>query len=72
MKKLAQSAAFFAALTLGSFAFVACNSADKTEEETTEMAAAAYACPMDCEDGKTYTEPGTCPVCGMDLKEVNN
>jgi hypothetical protein len=29
-----------------------------------------YACPMDCENGKTYPEKGTCPVCKMDLKPV--
>lgn len=29
-----------------------------------------YQCPMDCEEGKTYEIAGTCPVCGMDLKEV--
>ena len=29
-----------------------------------------YQCPMDCEDGKTYEEPGSCPVCAMDLKKV--
>ena len=30
-----------------------------------------YQCPMDCEHGKVYDEPGNCPVCKMDLKEVN-
>ena len=41
-------------------------------EEVVEekMAAAVYACPMDCEEGKTYSEAGTCPECKMDLKEV--
>ena len=29
-----------------------------------------YACPMDCEKGKTYPQPGTCPVCKMDLEAV--
>jgi len=29
-----------------------------------------YQCPMDCENGKTYDQPGTCPVCAMDLKKV--
>jgi len=29
-----------------------------------------YQCPMDCEDGKTYDEEGSCPVCKMDLKKV--
>lgn len=32
--------------------------------------ASAYACPMDCEKGKTYPQPGICPVCKMDLVPV--
>ena len=28
-----------------------------------------FYCPMHCEDDKTYSEPGDCPVCGMDLVE---
>lgn len=28
---------------------------------------AEYYCPMHCEGDKTYTEPGSCPVCGMHL-----
>jgi Cu2+-exporting ATPase len=28
-----------------------------------------YYCPMHCEDEKTYSQPGDCPVCGMDLLE---
>ena len=35
-----------------------------------EMAMTAYQCPMKCEEEKTYTEEGACPVCKMDLKEV--
>lgn len=30
----------------------------------------AYICPMDCEEGKTYDKEGECPVCGMDLDEL--
>ena len=30
----------------------------------------SYKCPMDCEKGKTYSELGRCPVCGMNLVEV--
>lgn len=30
-----------------------------------------YACPMDCEEGKTYREKGSCPVCGMNLLPVD-
>ena len=29
----------------------------------------AYACPMDCENGKTYDQPGKCPKCEMDLEK---
>lgn len=38
------------------------------DKEKKEIAADVYQCPMDCEDGKTYHEPGKCPVCDMDLK----
>ncbi len=30
-----------------------------------------YACPMQCEDDKTYRDPGSCPVCGMFLIPAN-
>jgi hypothetical protein len=38
--------------------------------ETPAQQAAVYQCPMKCEGDKTYTEPGKCPKCGMDLKPV--
>lgn len=37
-----------------------------------EMHMASYSCPMDCEKGKVYEEPGICPVCEMDLTEVKD
>ncbi|MCR1024195.1 hypothetical protein NQT66_05215 [Cellulophaga baltica] len=49
--------------------FTACK--DKREEvkpdRISEIAEAIYSCPMNCEDGKTYHEAGSCPVCKMDL-----
>ena len=30
-----------------------------------------YKCPMDCEDGKEYNEEDACPVCGMELKHID-
>ncbi len=30
-----------------------------------------YICPMNCEKGKTYDKPGTCPICNMDLDETH-
>jgi len=38
--------------------------------KTGDMAMVEYQCPMKCEGDKTYHEPGSCPVCKMDLKEV--
>ncbi len=29
-----------------------------------------YKCMMSCEGTKTYSEPGKCPVCGMNLVPV--
>ncbi|MGB0369347.1 MAG: SCO family protein [Flavobacteriales bacterium] len=31
---------------------------------------AIYQCPMECEEDKTYSEEGSCPVCKMDLKPI--
>ncbi len=44
------------------------NDAEVKEEMNNKLIAGLYQCPMDCEDGKTYEEPGQCPVCKMDLK----
>ena len=62
---------------MATLSFVSCK--DEAKEETTveaskeasneEMHTASYVCPMDCEKGKTYDEPGKCPVCEMDLIE---
>ncbi len=54
------------------FSFQACSQNDKPKEagksDQSEVAAnSTYACPMDCEKGKVYQEPGKCPVCEMDL-----
>ncbi len=35
-----------------------------------ELAMHDYQCPMKCEGDKVYHEPGKCPKCKMDLKEV--
>ena len=45
---------------------------DEVKQEAQEVLASndvLHQCPMDCEKGKSYTEPGKCPVCKMDLKE---
>ena len=43
---------------------------DSTQETVSDVT--AYQCPMNCEDGKTYEEASSCPVCIMDLKAVNS
>jgi len=62
-------------LAIGSFVFVSCS--ENHEDSKMEMHeghdhAAMYQCPMDCENGKTYDEEGKCPVCNMDLKEMEH
>lgn len=55
------------------FLIISCKEGKKEnvdEVKTKELAMVQYQCPMDCEDGKTYHEEGSCPVCKMDLKEV--
>ncbi len=61
------------ALVLSVAAFSACkNDHSKHQSQTTETAAPGpkYICPMNCEKGKTYDQPGSCPVCNMDLEPV--
>jgi hypothetical protein len=66
-----------------SFAFYACNNQEPKEDQEqteqvvadttvkpTEELTAVYQCPMKCEGDKTYSEPGKCPKCEMDLKKV--
>jgi len=40
------------------------------KEHELDEKVAVYQCPMDCEKGKTYNEPGKCPVCKMELKPL--
>lgn len=48
---------------------ISCNSfANSSSENDT----AKYQCPMKCEGNKTYNKPGKCPVCGMNLKKIND
>ena len=68
LKMMAVAALFFAATAL-----TACGGSNETNNAETsgqDAHAAHYQCPMDCEEGKTYEEAGTCPVCKMDLEKV--
>jgi hypothetical protein len=46
--------------------------ADALHEHSDEVAMANYQCPMKCEGDKTYNEKGSCPVCKMDIKEIES
>ncbi len=60
------------------FMAAACNNstsadkkADNQTQSTGDSTKVVYQCPMDCEKGKTYDQPGKCPVCEMDLEKVS-
>ena len=56
---------------LAGMMFTACGSEGTDAQEQTAKKT-VYQCPMDCENGKTYDEPGKCPVCEMEIKEVKS
>jgi len=60
---------FTATLIATGLSFTACSGANQQGDnhEHMESEATVYHCPMECEGDKTYSEEGTCPVCGMDL-----
>jgi len=45
-------------------------SLDHSAHTSQTPAAEEYACPMKCEEAKTYAAPGNCPVCNMKLELV--
>jgi hypothetical protein len=61
-------------LFIGGISLTSCSnsgSATKPESKTEEAHAHKhYQCPMKCEKDKVYGAEGKCPVCKMDLKEI--
>jgi len=51
-----------------------CSGGENKNGENTEQnnESGTYQCPMKCEGEKTYKQPGKCPVCKMDLKELED
>ena len=43
---------------------------EETKTKQVHTGSGVFYCPMHCEDDKVYDEPGSCPVCGMDLVEA--
>lgn len=54
---------------LCSILFISFTSCKNDTSKSTEEGV-VYQCPMKCEGDKTYDEPGSCPVCKMDLAIV--
>lgn len=61
MKKHIQTIVLFSILTVTASAYSSCNSA-------TTSSNAKYHCPMECNNDSTYTGPGKCATCEMDLE----
>lgn len=55
-------------LALSLAAFAACKN-DASKQALANVPAGKYICPMNCEKGKYYDQPGSCPVCHMDLEQ---
>lgn len=46
------------------------NGCTSSHENSKNQGQSVYQCPMDCEAGKTYKEPGSCAICGMPIELV--
>ena len=55
-------------LLLFCISFSSCN----TNSKATDNAETVYQCPMKCEEEKTFVSMGSCSVCKMDLKALEN
>ena len=53
-------------LLLSILMFQSCDSDKKGNKSTADV----YQCPMHCEGDKTYAETGSCPICKMELKQM--
>lgn len=60
----------FSILTVMAMNFATSCSNPENEGSGEHKHEAMYQCPMKCEGDKTYSEPGQCPDCNMNLEEV--
>jgi hypothetical protein len=80
MKKQSPIALIVLTFVFGSWLLVSCGGSNPSWKETKtanekelhegHAEQAHYVCPMDCENGKVYDQPGACPKCKMDLALV--
>jgi len=64
-QKLIKSVYFLTVLLSFSMLFKSCT------DDSTISNEKVYQCPMDCEEGKTYSENVSCPICKMDLQLID-
>ena len=70
MKKNSKSGKTYGLLALLLLGLAACTGHADHSKHGSGAAATAYQCPMKCEGEKSYPQPGSCPVCKMDLQAV--
>lgn len=58
-------------LSILSFVFLSFSACEFKKKSKAEIAE-AYQCPMNCEDDKIYSKPGSCPICKMDLQPIES
>ncbi len=64
-----KTSSYIITLFVALLSFASCK--NKTESNNRKEEIALYQCPMKCEGEKTYHEPGSCPICKMDLKLIS-
>lgn len=67
MKKLIIATACLIATSLFMISCGETGNQQTNDNATEQVDAVQFYCPMKCEGEKTYDEPGTCPVCNMNL-----
>ncbi len=75
MKKTILSIAIATSLAITGVALLTSCGGETTSSEHNHShseVSTSYQCPMKCEAEKTYDKPGKCPVCKMNLKEVEH
>lgn len=74
MKKQILTIGVVMLIAFGSTTIIGCSNTENNETGHAEHMEGEehtmYQCPMKCEGDKMYEEAGSCPKCGMDLKEV--
>ncbi len=71
MKTTTILVAIFLSLGIATSSCASKSSENKEETPSEQSTGKQYRCPMECEGSKTYSAPGDCPVCEMEMEEVS-